>query len=231
MPLPWSDPLPDDSVLLQTGFMRDMPEHPAPERVLLLCCGALVRDAVAALAILGAHHVDVEALPARLHSRPEQILPALRARARVGTARGYGLVAALFGDCGTQGGLAAVCAEEGIALLALPVCAAVYASPLLAPTLAGALVLNDFLLRHFDALLWRPMRLDEHPELVELLFAPDQRLIHLAQAPDPALDALAIRVAVRLNRPVERHDAPASIMAANLAPLVAPPMSGRPVEP
>lgn len=226
MLLPWPDPLPNDAVLLQTGFMRGPPVRPAPERVLLLCCGALVRPATAALAALGAAHVDVEALPARLHSRPEQILPTLRARARVGVARGYGRVAALFGDCGTNGGLAALCAEEGVALLALPVCAAIHAPPGLADTLDGALVLNDFLLRHFDALFWRPMRLDEHPELVELLFAPDQRLVHLAQMPDRALDALAIRVAVRLNRPVERYETPASAFAANLLPLVGAPMAG-----
>ena len=223
MLLPWADPLPDDSTLIEAGFMRPAPDHPAPERVLLLSCGALVRDAVEAIGLLGLHHVDIEALPARLHSRPDQIVPALRARARVGVARGYGRVAALFGDCGTAGGLQAMCAEEGIALLPLPVCAAVYGLGPYATPAEGALLLNDFLLRHFDELLWRPMRLDDHPELVELLFLPDQPLIHLAQREDAALDAQAIRVAVRLNRPVERHDAPVSAMAATLAPLIRAP--------
>ena len=220
MLLPWADPLPDDATLIESGFMRPAPEHPAPERVLLMACGALVRDAVEALAMLGLRHVDVEALPARLHSRPGQIVPALRARARVAMARGYGRVAALFGDCGTMGALRAMCAEEGIALLPLPVCAAVYGAGDFAGEGEGALLLNDFLLRHFDELLWHPMRLDDHPELVELLFLPDQPLVHLAQRDDPALDAQAIRVAVRLNRPVARHEAPVSAMAAALAPLV-----------
>lgn len=226
MLLPWPDPLPGDEVLLDTGFMRRPPEHPAPERVLLLCCGALVRDATEALALLGARHVDLEALPARLHSRPEHIMPALRARARVGFARGYGKVAALFGDCGTHGGLAAMCAEEGVALMAMPVCAAIYAPPALAASLRGALLLNDFLLRHFDTLLWQPLRLEEHPELVDLLFEPDQRLVHLAQTADATLDALAIRIAVRLNRPIERHDGSTAVMADNIKALVAKPGKG-----
>jgi hypothetical protein len=221
MLLPWDDPLPDDCVLLDSGFMRGPPEHPAPERVLMLCCGALVRDATAALELLEARHVDVEALPAVLHSRPERIVAALRARARVAIARGYATVTALFGDCGLHGTLAAMCAEEGIVLLPLPVCTAAYAPPELVPDFTGALLLNDFLLRHFDRLFWRPMRLDDHPELVDLLFTPGQRLIHLAQQQDAGLDALAIRLAVRLNRPVERHDAPVSALAASIARLLA----------
>lgn len=221
MLLPWDAPdLPDDDTLLETGFMRPPPLRPAPERTMILACGALARDAVAAVHAIRAGFVDIEALPARLHTRPERIPAALRARARVAFARGYGRVAALFGDCGSAGAIAALCAEEGIALLKAPHCPALYAPDL---DMDDALPLTDFLLRHFDRLTWQPMRLDRHPDLVDILFAPYERIIHLAQRPDPVLDALAIRVAVRLNRPVERIDAPPDDLAAAMATLIGTP--------
>lgn len=228
MLLPWSAPLPDDTALIETGFMRGQPQRPAADRVMLLCAGALVRDAAEAVALLGAHHVDIEALPARLHLRPDLTVPALRARARVAVARGYGRVAALFGDDGSGGAVAAMATEEGIVMPVLPSCASAYAGPGAAPPGPDgeALLLNDFLLRHFDRLFWHPMHLDSHPELVDVLFGPDQRLVHLAQRNDPHLDAFAIRVAVRLNRPVERRDAPVSALAATLAPLLPAPAAG-----
>lgn len=221
MILPWQADLPPDAVLLSEGFMRPVPDRPAATRAMLLACGALARDAVATVAAMGWGHVDIEALPARLHARPDRIPAALRARARVAQARGYARVAALFGDCGSDGAIASVCAEESIAMLRVPHCAALYA-PETADAGGSALVLTDFLLRHFDAMVWQPMQLERHPELVDVLFAAHERILHVAQRPDDGLDRLAIRLAVRLARPVERMDGPADALAAPLAALVGP---------
>jgi hypothetical protein len=222
--LAWDDSaLPDEAALLDEGFMRGAPPRQVPERVMLIACGALAADAQACIAAQGWWHVDLEALPARLHIHPERIPQAIRARARVAIARGYGRVAALFGDCGSVGAIEAMCRNEGIAIALLPHCGAMYDRRLAesVPGEDGIFYLTDFMLRHFEAMIWKPMRLDQNHELIEILFAPYDRLVHLAQHDDPALDAAAVQVAVRLNMPVERRPAAPHRLVPVLQPLVA----------
>ena len=216
----WSDAEPDDATLIEHGVMAAAPGVPAADRVMVLACGAVAREVARFVAAAGLDHVDIEALPARLHARSDAIPAALRARARVAFARGYGGVAAVFGDCGTAGAIASLCREEDIAHADLPTCAAFF-DP--GDSAGDGLLLTDFLVRHFDRLFWRAMRLDLSPELIDVLFAHHDRIVHLAQREDAALDALAIRVAVRLNLPIERRDAPVSGLARHLAPLLASP--------
>ena len=68
-----------------------------------------------------------------------------------------------------------------------------------------AFYLTDFLVRQFDAFVWRPMGLDRHPELRDMLFGNYERLVYLAQTDDPALDAEAARCAARLGLGYERR--------------------------
>jgi hypothetical protein len=65
--------------------------------------------------------------------------------------------------------------------------------------------LTDFLVRQFDAFVWRPMGLDRHPELRDMLFGNYRSLVYLAQTDDPALDAEAARCAGRLGLAYERR--------------------------
>ena len=58
-----------------------------------------------------------------------------------------------------------------------------------------AFYLTDFLVRQFDAFVWRPMGLDRHPELRDMIFGNYRSLVYLAQTDDPALDAEAARCA------------------------------------
>lgn len=48
--------------------------------------------------------------------------------------------------------------------------------------------LTDFLVRQFDAFVWRAMGLDRHPQLRDMYFEHYERLIYLAQTDDPELD-------------------------------------------
>ena len=68
-----------------------------------------------------------------------------------------------------------------------------------------AFYLTDFLVRQFDAFVWRPMGLDRHPELRDMLFGNYRALVYLAQTDDPALDAEAARCAERLGLAYERR--------------------------
>ena len=67
-----------------------------------------------------------------------------------------------------------------------------------ADTEITAFYLTDFLVRQFDAFVWRPMGFDRHPELIEMMFGNYTTLIYQAQTDDPALDDKARNAAERL---------------------------------
>ena len=68
-----------------------------------------------------------------------------------------------------------------------------------------AFYLTDFLVRQFDAFVWRAMGLDRHPQLRDIYFAHYETLIYLAQTEDSALDAKAREAAERLGLRYERR--------------------------
>ena len=211
----------DDDALTKRGLMLPPPGRPAVDRVMLLACGALAREILALKAANGWAHMDLECLPAKLHNRPEQIPGAVRAKARAARARGYGRIFVVYADCGTGGQLDAVCAEEGLERVPGPHCYAFYdgldAFAARAEAEIGAFYLTDFLARQFDALVWRGLSLDKHPELLEMLFGHYDRLVYLAQTEDPALDATARDAAARLGLAYERRVTGYGDLAAALA--------------
>jgi len=134
----------------------------------------------------------------------------LRQRIRAGRARGHGAIFVVYGDCGTGGGLDRVCAEEGVERVPGPHCYSFFDGndAFAARAEAGeitAFYLTDFLARQFDTLVWRGMGLDRHPELLPMLFGHYERLIYLAQADDPAVEARARAAAARLGLVYERR--------------------------
>lgn len=68
-----------------------------------------------------------------------------------------------------------------------------------------AFYLTDFLVRQFDAFVWKPMGLDRHPELRDMYFGNYEKLVYQAQTDDPALDAKARDCAARLGLAYERR--------------------------
>jgi hypothetical protein len=80
-----------------------------------------------------------------------------------------------------------------------------------------AYYLTDFLVRQFDAFVWRPMGFDRHPELIEMMFGNYDRLIYQAQTDDPALDAKAAEAAARLGLRYERRFTGYGDLATSLA--------------
>jgi hypothetical protein len=199
----------DDDALTQRGLTLDPPDGPAFDRTMLIACGALARETRALIALNRWDRMDLECLPALLHNRPDRIAEAVRTRARAARARGYGRILALYADCGTGGALDAVCAEEGIERLPGPHCYALFdgidAFAARAGAEMGAFYLTDFLARQFDALVWRGLGIDRHPELLEMMFGHYDRLVYLAQTDDPALDARARDAAARLGLAYERR--------------------------
>jgi Protein of unknown function (DUF1638) len=155
-------------------------------RTLLIACGALAREIAALRRANGWSALDVRCLPAELHNRPERIAPAVRAAIQENRGR-YAQVFVVYGDCGTGGQLDTVLAEEGVERLPGAHCyeflatAQVFAQ--LSAAEPGTFYLTDFLLRHFERLVVRPLGLDRHPQLAGEYFRHYRKLVYLSQAP------------------------------------------------
>ena len=181
---------------------------PAPPRTLLIACGALAREVLALIRLNGWTHMEVACLPAKLHNTPARIPEAVRAKIRAGR-RKYQRVLVLYGDCGTGGGLDAVLEEEGVERIPGPHCYAFYSGldAFLAQAEAepACFYLTDYLARHFERLVIAGLGLDRHPELLPLYFGNYEKLVYLAQTPDPGLELKAKAAALRLGLAYEHR--------------------------
>ena len=186
-----------------------MKAPPHPSKVLVVGCGALVRELRDIAALNAGLHLEVECLPAILHNRPERIPDAVRRRVRAAKARGaYSTIIVGYMDCGTGGLLDRVCSEEGVERLPGAHCYELYAGAGafagLQDTEPGTFYLTDYLVRHFDRLVMDGLGISQHPELLEAYFGNYTRVVHLAQADDDRLARAAEQAAVRLGLRCER---------------------------
>ncbi len=177
-------------------------------RVLLIACGALAHEILALKRANGWDHLDLQCLPANLHLWPDRIPAAVEAAVAQHRAA-YEQVFVVYADCGTGGLLQAKCAELGVGMVEGPHCYSFFegnaAFAAKAEEEFTAFYLTDFLVRQFDAFVWRPMGLDRHPELRDMYFGNYTKLVYQAQTDDPALDAKARDCAARLGLDYERR--------------------------
>jgi hypothetical protein len=196
----------------------------ARPRTLLIACGALAREIAALRRANDWHDLEVRCLPAELHNRPERIAPAVRAVIAANRGR-YAQMFVVYGDCGTRGELDALLREEGIERLPGAHCyeflatAAVFAQ--LADSEPGTFYLTDFLLRHFERLVIRPLGLDRHPELTPDYFRHYRKLLYLSQAPTPQGLAQAQAIAARFGFAFEHRFTGYGELGTRLAALAA----------
>ncbi|MEM1343358.1 MAG: DUF1638 domain-containing protein [Pseudomonadota bacterium] len=181
-----------------------------PGTVLLIACGALAREVLALRQLNAWDCLALTCLPASLHNTPEAIPEAVRARIRAARAAGHTSIFVLFADCGTGGMLDQVCTDEGVERIAGAHCYAFFDGVERFAARAeageiGAFYLTDFLARQFDTLVWRGLGLDRYPDLLPVLFGGYDKLIHLAQTEDPALEHAAQVAATRLGLTFERR--------------------------
>jgi hypothetical protein len=195
-----------------------------PPRVLALACGALAREILALKAANGWDRLDLHCLPADLHLWPQRIPDAVAAAVEAHRDR-YDRILVVYADCGTGGQLAARCAELGVEMLPGPHCYAFFSGTerflAQAETEITAFYLTDFLARHFDAFVWRPMGFDRHPELIGMMLKGYEKLVYLAQTDDPDLDRQAREAAARLGLAYERRLTGYGDLAPALAAAVA----------
>ena len=178
-----------------------------PDRVLVIACGALAREINALKERHGLGHLELVAIDARLHNRPQAIPGRLREVIRAHRGRCERIFVA-YADCGTAGGIDAVIAEEGAERLPGAHCYEAYAGrrrfAALAADEPGTFYLTDFLARHFERLVVEPLGLDRHPELRDAYFGNYRRLVFLSQTEDARLRQKAIAAAGRLGLAFEQ---------------------------
>lgn len=182
-------------------------EAERPE-TLVLACGAIAREVLAVIRLNGWTNVTVRCLPAKLHSRPERIGPAVDAKLSELAGR-YERVFVAYADCGTGGDLDRVLERHGVERLPGDHCYGFLAGNAEWEALHDAepatFYLTDFLARHFDAIVIRGLGLDRHPELLPDYFGNYRRLLYLAQTDDDDLRSRARAAAERLGLAYEER--------------------------
>jgi len=175
-------------------------------QTLIIACGALAREVLALIELNSWQHMELICLPADLHLRPERIPDAVEAAVAAAGGK-YQHIFVAYADCGTGGLLAARCEKLGVEMIAGPHCYSFFEGneAFSARGEVTSFYLTDFLARQFEAFVWRPMGLDEHPELRDLYFGNYEKLVFLAQTEDEGLTQAAQAAAQKLGLDFERR--------------------------
>ncbi|MDF1671481.1 MAG: DUF1638 domain-containing protein [Roseovarius sp.] len=187
--------LPDDTTLTEQGLAAS-----GTGKILLIACGALAREILALIKANGWTHMTLTCLPAKYHLYPDKITEAVT-QAVNNHRDSYDRIFVVYADCGTGGLLQAECARLGVEMIAGPHCYSFFeGSAAFAEhdDEITAFYLTDFLVKQFDAFVWKPMGLDRHPQLRDMVFGNYTKLVYQAQTKDPALESKAKECADRL---------------------------------
>lgn len=182
---------------------RVAPERPAvPEPILVIACGALAREIDALKRRWGWRHLHLKCIDAKLHNRPAEIPARLRQMIRRHRSA-YDEIFVAYADCGTAGGIDRVLEEEGAVRLEGAHCYEFLAGrerfAALSMAEPGTFYLTDFLARHFDRFVIRPLGLDRRPELRDAYFGNYRKLVYLSQTDDARLLESAAQAAACLD--------------------------------
>ncbi|MGR3660828.1 MAG: DUF1638 domain-containing protein [Paracoccaceae bacterium] len=185
-----------------------LPLQSSKGRILLIACGALAREVLALIKINNWSHIDLTCLPAIYHNTPERIAPAIEQCVAQHKDR-YAKIYVLYADCGTGGVLLDLCKKLGVEMLKGPHCYSFFEGnddfAKRSVDEFTAFYLTDFLVRQFDAFVWKPLGLDRHPELRDAYFGNYEKLVYQAQTDDHALTVKAADCASRLGLDFERR--------------------------
>lgn len=165
------------------------------QKVKVIACGALAREILAVCEANRLDHVDLTCLPAIWHVYPDKIAPALRDKIAEARAEGIERIFVGYAECGTRGEIDRICAEERIERIPGPHCYAFYTGvdKFLAECAdeITAFYLTDLIARQFEAFIIEPLKLDKHPELIQMVFGNYEKIVYLAQTEDEELQAKA----------------------------------------
>ena len=177
-------------------------------RVLIIACGALAREILALIELNTWTHMALTCLPANYHLYPDTITDTLEA-AVTKPRPNDAVILLAYADSGHVVQLLAKCKELGVSMIKGPHCYSFFegndAFEKSSEDEITAFYLTDFLVKQFDAFVWKPMGLDRHPELRDMYFGNYTKLVYQAQINDPALDAKAKQISQKMGLPLERR--------------------------
>ena len=214
--------------LPQVDYEPDHSSDRSGKDVLLLACGALAREILDLKSANGWEHLHLECLPAQLHLYPDRIPEAIDKAIRK-YRQEFASIFVVYADCGTGGQLAAVCRKHGVEMMPGAHCYGFFSGVehfnSVAEQEIDAFYLTDFLVRHFESFVTKPLGLDRHPELRDVYFGNYRKLIYLAQTEDPELDAKAVTCAENLKLEYIRRSTGYGDLATTLSQLKKPQVS------
>jgi len=177
--------------------------HAEAEPLLVIACGALAREIQQLKRLNSWEHIRIQCLDAQLHNRPDLIAGKLREKLQQNRHE-YSNIFIAYADCGTGGDIDRVMAEfssDECPIERLPGahCYAFFAGidafDEMAEEAIGTFYLTDFLAQHFERLIIKGMKLDQHPELKPMMFGNYTRLVYLSQTDNETLRAAAQKAA------------------------------------
>ena len=195
----------------------------AEGQVMVIACGAIARELVRIRDLNGWDHVRFQCLPAKLHNTPGQIPGAVREMVDR-MQPDYDALFVGYADCGTAGALDRALEGTGVERIPGAHCYEFFAGSEeffgLADEEPGSFYLTDFLVRHFDRLVFRGLGLDRHPELAPSYFSNYRRVVYLAQTESSRLRDLAAAHAERLGLEFVYHYLGDEPLAGLLKPVL-----------
>ena len=181
----------------------------SPEPVGVIGCGMIAREILAVCDELGLNHIDLKCLPAMWHHHPEKIAPGVEDAIAKARAEGFKKIFVAYADCGTGGHLDKVCEKHSVERIDGPHCFSFYmGNDVFAANedeLLTCFFMTDFLARHFETFLVKPLGLDRHPQLREMYFSNYTKVIYIAQTDDPRLTKNAQEAAEFLGLDFEKR--------------------------
>ena len=185
---------------------RDPAAQSSP--ILIIACGALAQEIVQLQTLNGWNHLHLKCLDAELHNRPHLIAGKLREK--IAQHRNeYNNIFVAYADCGSGGEIDRVLEDENIERLPGAHCYSFFAGEERFKEISeqelGSFYLTDFLAKHFERLVIKGLKLDQHPELRDQYFGNYTRVVYLSQEDNPSVRSLAKNAALFLGLDFEHE--------------------------
>ena len=171
------------------------------DKILVIACGALAKEITALIRINNWTHLQLRYLPAKLHNDPHNIPQNIR-KYLINAQNKFSQIFIGYADCGTGGKIDNLLEEFGVQRLPGAHCYEFFSSNQTFSKMLeeepGSFFLTDFLVKCFEKLIWQGLKINSHPELLNIYFRHYKRLVYLAQTENQVLQKQAQEIAQRL---------------------------------
>ena len=176
--------------------------NPGGPRTVMVACAALGKELREIIDRYG-WDVELRVINARLHNRPQLITGAV-AEKLAATREGFDRQVVVYGHCGAPD-LDPMLRKAGVERTLGPHCYEMFGGEEFVRLMEeepGTFFLTDFLVKSWKNLVLEGLRLQEHPDLKDMLFGNYQRVVYLIQTEEQRLVSRAREIADWLGLPL-----------------------------